>query len=334
MQVLSYLEQHINVSERSTAVIQNTQVDQLLQRKYLGFRNIVTLDLINHNRRLTEHLFKINEVLPDAGLHIGCVETINKRRQHIYSRYHRILAHLIWFYCFVIHRIWPKIPYLSSIYFLLTKGKYRWISMAETMGRLVSSGFSIIEYKELEGKLFYVVMKTGQPDHNMEPSYAPLFPMKRIGKNGKTIKVYKIRTMHPFSEYLQDYVIKLNGYNPVGKPANDFRLTSWGKFFRKYWIDELPQLINVLRGNMAIVGMRPLSQSRFDELPTDIQLKRIQFKPGCIPPYVALNMPDKDANIEAERIYMAAKEKAPFLTDVKYFFMALGNILSGKIRSS
>ena len=48
--------------------------------------------------------------------------------------------------------------------------------------------------------------------------------------------------MHPYSEYLQDYILKLNGYSETGKPANDFRLVPYGKFLRRYWIDELPQL--------------------------------------------------------------------------------------------
>lgn len=93
-------------------------------------------------------------------------------------------------------------------------------------------------------------------------------------------------------------------------------------------------MLNVLKGELNIVGVRPLSPTRFNELPEDIQQQRIRFKPGCIPPYVALLMPDAQGNIEAERIYLAEKMKSPFLTDVKYLFMALYNIFSGKIKSS
>ncbi len=61
---------------------------------------------------------------------------------------------------------------------------------------------------------------------------------------------------------------------------------------------------------------------------------RVKFKPGCIPPYVALNMPDSEGNIEAERIYMQEKLKYGIRTDIKYAFMAIYNVLSGKIKSS
>nr|WP_280959768.1 sugar transferase [Anaerophaga thermohalophila] len=161
-----------------------------------------------------------------------------------------------------------------------------------------------------------------------------MFPMERVGRHGKIIKVYKLRTMHPFAEFLQDYITKLNGYNKTGKPANDFRIASWGKFYRKYWLDELPQLLNVLKGELNIVGVRPLSRTRFNELPEDVRKIRVRFKPGCIPPYVALLMPDADGNIEAERIYLSEKVKRPLSTDFKYFFLAVYNIFSGKIKSS
>ncbi len=148
-------------------------------------------------------------------------------------------------------------------------------------------------------------MKTGKPVTGENPSYYPIIKLNRVGQHGKIIKVYKLRTMHPYSEYLQDFLIKMNGYNKKGKPANDFRVTRWGKIFRSFWLDEFPQLWNVLKGEMKLVGLRPLSRVRFNEFPEDLKKERIKFKPGCFPPYVALNMPDCNANIEAERIYIS-----------------------------
>ena len=72
--------------------------------------------------------------------------------------------------------------------------------------------------------------------------------MNRVGKKGKIIGVYKFRTMHPYSEFIHDYIIKTNGYNAKGKIKDDFRTSRWGKIMRKYWIDEIPQLYNVLKG--------------------------------------------------------------------------------------
>jgi len=85
---------------------------------------------------------------------------------------------------------------------------------------------------------------------------------------------------------------------------------------------------------MKIVGVRPLSRYRFSEFPENIQSLRTQTKPGCIPPYVALNMPDDKGNIEAEVIYLKDREKYPRTVDLRYFFMAIFNILTNRIRSA
>jgi lipopolysaccharide/colanic/teichoic acid biosynthesis glycosyltransferase len=161
-----------------------------------------------------------------------------------------------------------------------------------------------------------------------------MIKMPRVGKGGKSIGVYKFRTMHPYAEYVQDYIVKQNGYNAVGKPNDDWRVTKWGKWMRKLWLDEIPQIINVLKREMKIVGVRPISRFRFNEFPEYIQKLRIKVKPGCIPPYVALNMPDDKGNIEAEVIYLKDREKHPYTVDLRYFCMALFNILTNKIRSA
>ncbi|WP_439183629.1 sugar transferase [Carboxylicivirga taeanensis] len=334
IKVYDYIAQHVIPERESVRVMDIYKIDQLDNRATERARSLINIHQINDVKYINKFLKRVNANLPDAGLFIGCIETVQIRKRKLFANGRNIFKSLYWFFCFIFHRVMPKIRYVQKVYFGITKGKFRWLTMAEMLGRLVSCGFEIIEYKEIEGKLYFVVMKTHEPTNNQKPSFGPLFAMNRIGKNGKLIKVYKLRTMHPYSEFLQDFVVKLNGYNEVGKPANDFRLADWGRLYRKYWLDEIPQFINVLKGELAIVGVRPLSQTRFNELPEDVRQKRIRFKPGCIPPYVALNMPDSEQNIEAERIYMAAKEKAPFLTDVKYFIMAVYNILTGKIKSS
>jgi lipopolysaccharide/colanic/teichoic acid biosynthesis glycosyltransferase len=103
---------------------------------------------------------------------------------------------------------------------------------------------------------------------------------------------------------------------------------------RKYWLDELPQLINVLKGEMKLVGIRPLSKRFLAEYPEDVLQMRLKHKPGCVPPYVALLKQDVEEYIESERIYLMEKEKHPYSTDIKYFFKAIYNILTNKIRSA
>ncbi|MDD5570882.1 MAG: sugar transferase, partial [Bacteroidales bacterium] len=210
----------------------------------------------------------------------------------------------------------------------------RVLSRAETFGRLYACGFSFVDEKVFGNRLYFVFKKVKKPCFDQNPSYGLVFKMKRIGKNGKFVYVYKFRTMYPYSEYLQDFIKKRNGFSKNGKLANDMRVTSWGKFMRKYWIDELPQLINVVRGEMSIVGVRPLSESFMKEFPDDMKLKRQKYKPGCLPPYVALLKQNVKEYIESERIYLAEKEKNPYFTDIKYFTKCIYNITTNKIRSA
>jgi lipopolysaccharide/colanic/teichoic acid biosynthesis glycosyltransferase len=159
--------------------------------------------------------------------------------------------------------------------------------------------------------------------------------MPRLGRNGDMIGVYKFRTMHPYAEYLQDYVLKMNGYAESGKPKDDFRLTPWGKILRRYWLDELPQLLNVLKGELKIVGVRPISKRYFQDVPKDLQILRLRQKPGCIPPYVALNRHGNVTSVlQAEREYLTLAINHSIVTDFHYFFMALYNILVKNKRSA
>jgi lipopolysaccharide/colanic/teichoic acid biosynthesis glycosyltransferase len=162
-----------------------------------------------------------------------------------------------------------------------------------------------------------------------------IYRMPRVGMNGKIIHVYKFRTMHPYSEFLQDYLKKENGYGANGKISDDFRMTSWGKFMRKYWLDEVPQLINVIKGDMKLVGVRPISMSYFRDIPKDLQDLRIRQKPGCIPPYVAMNRASSVSSVlSAEKEYLETKSRNPITTDLKYLFWAVYNIIVKKKRSA
>jgi len=112
-----------------------------------------------------------------------------------------------------------------------------------------------------------------------------------------------------------------------GKIKNDFRITHWGKAFRKLWIDEIPMLVNWLKRDIKLVGVRPLSQSFFDTYPDDLKKERIKYKPGLVPPYYA-DMPDSMEEVwESERKYLEKYKKHPKRTDMDYFFKAMKNIL-------
>lgn len=106
------------------------------------------------------------------------------------------------------------------------------------------------------------------------------FSQKRVGQNGKEFKMYKFRSMVHNAEELKENLLKQNErLGPMFKMKNDPRVTKVGKFIRKTSLDELPQLINVLKGEMSLVGPRP-------SLPKEVEqfkpwmLKRLSVKPG------------------------------------------------------
>ena len=300
-----------------------------------SIKNVVVLEKINNFRQINKHLEEVNAKLPINGILMGCFETFSARSQKKFVNKIPIIKQFYFGFEFIFKRVFPKLPLFKKIYFSITKGKNRLLSKAEALGRLVSCGFDILDYKEIEGIHYFSSIKVKEPAYDMSPSYGPLFKMRRVGKNGKIIGVYKFRTMHPYSEYLQDYILKLNGYAETGKPANDFRLVPYAKYLRRYWIDEIPQLINLFKGDLKLVGCRPVSQLYFQDIPKEIQELRLSQKPGCIPPYVALNKAGSVQSVlEAEREYLIDKKAHPFTTDLKYFFKAIFNILFKGKRSA
>lgn len=340
--VLNFIADHLNTCKVNKVILTSSwtmvtkrslsPLKTLIQSN--NIRAIIDFKLTNNTRFINKYFEAINSLLPDAGVYIGCVETNRQRNIRLYGDKKNFFIKAWILFEFMFHRVLPKLNAFKKPYFFLTKGKYRFLSTAETLGRLVSCGFEIIEYKIMENLTYFVVMKTREPSFDMSPTYGPLVKLNRVGKDGKIIKVYKFRTMHPYSEYIQDFVIKLNGYSEIGKPADDFRLTKWGKFFRKFWLDELPQLINVIKGEMKLVGIRPLSQRFLSEYPEDIKKLRLKHKPGCVPPYVALLKQDLEEYIESEVIYLQEKKKNPYTTDIKYLLKAFFNIFTNKIRSA
>lgn len=90
------------------------------------------------------------------------------------------------------------------------------------------------------------------------PGASPIFKQIRVGRDGKEFTFYKFRSMRPNAEAELDSLIPQNEMQgPVFKIKNDPRITKVGRFLRKTSIDELPQLWNVLKGDMSIVGPRP-----------------------------------------------------------------------------
>lgn len=107
-----------------------------------------------------------------------------------------------------------------------------------------------------------------------------LFKQKRVGKNGHPFIIYKIRSMIENAESLQKGITKLNEADgPVFKIRNDPRFTYIGKILSRSGLDEIPQLINIIKGEMSFVGPRPLPISEANNIPQKYN-KRLTVKPG------------------------------------------------------
>ena len=332
--ITKFCNQHVDLSSSEVFVL-STSNPFNIENSRGNIKHIVNLSKINNIRFINKFLECVNERLNSDSYYICCVETIQGRRKRQFIRNIPIIKYIFYWLEFLFLRVSPKVWGLKKIYFFITRGRRRLLSKAEVLGRLVSCGFEIVEVKTIEGLLYIAAKKVKEPEYNENASYGPLYRMPRVGKGGIIIGVYKMRTMHPYAEYLQEYLINNHGYAESGKPKNDFRLTPWGKTFRKFWLDELPQLINFIKGDLKLVGVRPVSKFYFDSLPEEIKQKRLEHKPGCIPPYVALNRKSSlEEVLKAEMEYMNEKERNPYFTDPKYFFKAIFNIIFRGKRSA
>ena len=112
------------------------------------------------------------------------------------------------------------------------------------------------------------------------PGAGPIFTQQRVGRDGKIFKFYKFRSMIPNAEQKLDEVLKYNEMDgPVFKMKDDVRITRVGKFIRKYGIDELPQLFNIVKGDMSIVGPRPALPREVEQY-KDYERQRLFVTPG------------------------------------------------------
>ncbi len=309
-----------------------TEIERQEDRRS-GLQHIICPAQINRARRVNKFLEAANRALVDGGLLMICCEANHQRKRRLVSHFPSFLAKSVIALDFIINRVLPKLPGIKRLYFKTPLGRYRTLSETELLGRLLCCGFEVADRQEKEGLIYLAARKTRAPSYDPHPTYGPICRLRRKGYRGKEIKVLKLRTMHPFSEYLQEYVYRANSLNANGKFKDDFRITAWGRWCRRFWVDEIPMLWNWLQGDLKLIGVRPLSAHYLSLYPQDVQELRERHKPGLIPPYYA-DMPKTLEEIAAsERRYLLAREKAPLWTDLAYFYRAIKNILFHGARS-
>lgn len=159
------------------------------------------------------------------------------------------------------------------------------------------------------------------------PGASPIFAQTRIGRDGKPFTFYKFRTMRPNAEAELEELLPLNEMQgPTFKMKNDPRITRAGRFLRKTSIDELPQLWNVLRGEMSIVGPRP-GLPREVEQYDDYARQRLLITPGLTCFWqIQDNRNDLSFDEWVELDVKYIRERS-FLTDWKIIFKTFGAVL-------
>jgi lipopolysaccharide/colanic/teichoic acid biosynthesis glycosyltransferase len=154
-----------------------------------------------------------------------------------------------------------------------------------------------------------------------------VFAQERGGRGGKPFKVYKFRTMVMDAEARKLDLMHLNErQGPVFKIKADPRITAFGRFLRKLSLDELPQLFNVLRGDMSLVGPRPLPVQEDDEL-ENWQRMRLMVKPGITGLWQVTSR-DKSCFDEWVRLDIRYIDHMSFWMDIKILLMTIPAVLS------
>lgn len=288
--------------------------------------------LKSHNPNLLfEH---VRNILPDDCLFAFRIRTAENIKTELKEKYPQPFFYTYYPIHFLGRRVLPKLKGFRKISRLLNVPVD--ISKAEIMGRLLYAGFTIVTI--LENKHETTILTTKNlvkvPSKvSPTPSEGFLFKTQRIGQGARKIDVYKFRSMHPYAEYVQEYLHQLNGLDEDGKFKNDFRVSTGGRVLRRYWIDEIPMLYNVLRGDLKLIGVRPLSEHYLSLYPEQARQIRMKHRPGLLPPFYADLPKTFEAIVQSELDYLEAYEREPFRTDLRYALRILKNILIYKARS-
>lgn len=156
------------------------------------------------------------------------------------------------------------------------------------------------------------------------------YKQKRIGKNGKYFTIYKFRTMVSDADNFEKYFSKeqLIKYKENFKLEDDPRITKIGKILRKTSLDELPQLINIIKGDLSVIGPRPIVDNEIDKYGLDKD-KFLSVTPGLTGNWAAngRSCTSYEERIKLELDYI---ENLSFKMDMDIFFKTITTVIKGK----
>ena len=324
------------LDSRQTKCVCDRNRFAFLQIPDYQYMTLVDLTLLNDAKGINRRFCIVNQKLPDGGRYVCCYRPQEYMKQKFLKSYPPIIRWFAYSLYFFRKRVLPRLLLTSRLYYDINKGRKRMLSKTEVLGRLYYCGFEVDEIVPM-GHIEYVFAHRKSQPYPQEQIkvYGPMIKLPRICKNKEIRYFYKFRTMHPYAEYIQKYVFDARGGMDISDKSNDdWRITNWGKFLRKYWLDELPMLINWFKGDVKLVGVRPLSKTMFETYPEWLQDKRTLSKPGLIPPFYIDHPNTFDELFASEDKYLTEYLEHPVWTDVKYFFLTMRSILTRKTHSA
>ena len=196
----------------------------------------------------------------------------------------------------------------------------RWQRLAKRTMDVVLAGLALLVLSPLL-LLIALAIKIGSPG-------PVLFRWPVVGKNGQPLKAYKFRTMVVGADDMKADLLDQNeATGPVFKMKEDPRVTGVGRFLRKFSFDELPQLWSVLKGDMSLVGPRPVLTYEWEQF-NDWQRQKLSAQPGAVCLWHVRGQPrDLTEWVKLDLEYI---ENWSLWLDVKILFGAAWYILSGK----
>ena len=332
--VASFTWKHLkrkNIDRNNVLIISDANVlDGIVNEG--SFDCIVSSAALNDYVRMNEALAKIRRLLRRGGTFVGNLETNEQYNKRITCKFNIVIAQVVEAFGFLSRRVLPKLFGFRFLHEKLGIVRHHILSKCEALGRLRFSGFHIVALKEIDNRLHFVARKSSVP-MNGKPTDGLFIKIRKVGLHGRIIHCYKLRTMHAYANYLHDYVLDNLQMDNNGKVVGDFRVPTWGKILRKLWLDEMPQLLNILKGELSFIGLRHLSKEFLELYPEDWRRERLKIRPGFVPPYYADCPKTFEEIIESERKYYKLKKRHPITTDVYYFIRVVISFLTVRART-
>ena len=186
LEIKKRIDKHINSTTMKSCVVDTSNFVNITNNNFQNKLDlIINLGLANNIKKINEFHGKVNQKLNTNGFYITSTELLKERRKRNKNKAPFGFKTIFLLIDFIYKRVLPKLPIIKQLYFSVTNGHNRVISKAESLGRLLSCGFKIIETFEYQNLFYVIAKKISEPAYDKSPTYGILCKLKRVGYNGK-----------------------------------------------------------------------------------------------------------------------------------------------------